>query len=81
MPILLKEYINHRVSLETMVILYDLIGYNEDWNNKLDELVWSKHNIKIKKYAPFLQYERKKMKSLFLECVFGENFVKKAEKV
>lgn len=69
MPILLKEFINKHVSLETLVILDDLIGYSEVWNNKLDELVWSKYLMKIRKYAPFLKYDRKKMKDACLQII------------
>ena len=34
-PILLKEYLGKRVSIETMIILDNLVGYIKNWDKKL----------------------------------------------
>ena len=41
-PLLLKEYLGKRVSLETMIVLDDLVEYSKKWSKQLewDDFVW-----------------------------------------
>ena len=45
-PKLLKEYLGKRVSLETMIILDELMGYVPKWNVHLkDDFMWEEINL------------------------------------
>ena len=63
-------YLRHVVSPETMVILADFIPYEERFNKYLsDDILWSKVSLKLRKYKPFLSYDRKKVKTILKEKV------------
>ena len=62
-PILLKTYLAKRVSLETLCVLDNLLNYTKDFSNQIKEtIIWPTLNRKIKKYGPFLTYNKERMK-------------------
>ena len=62
-PILLKTYLAKRVSLETLCILDNLLNYTKDFSKQIKEtIIWPTLNRKIKKYGPFLTYNKERMK-------------------
>lgn len=66
-PALLKMVSRKSISLETMIVLDDLSGCFDLWNTTIDDpVIWPDIYRKCKKYAGFLQYDRKKMKELLL---------------
>tara|TARA_R110001592_G_scaffold330744_1_gene613034 strand:- start:319 stop:903 length:585 start_codon:yes stop_codon:yes gene_type:complete len=69
-PILLKEYLGKRVSLETMIILDELVEFSEKWNKELvwDDFVWPDVKKLMNNYKGFLtiRAERYRMKLLKL---------------
>jgi len=67
-PYVLKLYIRKEISLETLVILVDLIKCASYWSKRFeyDPTVQDVLN-KIMKYRPFLTYDRDKVKNIVLD--------------
>ena len=60
-PLLLKEYLGKRVSVETLVILDDISKFTKKWDTELkNDVVWPKVKKLIKDYKKFLTYDKKK---------------------
>ena len=60
-PLLLKEYLGKRVSIETLVILDDISNFTKIWNEKLEnDVVWPKVKKLMFDYKKFLTYDKKK---------------------
>ena len=60
-PLLLKEYLGKRVSIETLVILDDISNFTKIWNKKLkNDVVWPKVKKLMFDYKKFLTYDKKK---------------------
>ena len=54
-PLLLKQYLSKRVSIETMVILETLLGYCRRFDKEITEdIIWPKHRLLIQKYKSLL---------------------------
>ena len=69
-PILLKTYLAKRVSLETLCVLDNLLNYTKDFSNQIKEtIIWPTLNRKIKKYGPFLTYNKERMKLILREML------------
>ena len=72
-PKLLNLYHEGKVSLETMVILDDLVNFIPHWNKKINlQMIWNVVLFKMLKYKPFLHYDRAKMKKIVITA-FGQN--------
>jgi hypothetical protein len=71
-PYILKLYIRKEISLETLVILVDLVKCASYWSRKFeyDPTVESVLNT-ISKYRPFIEYDREKTKAIVLEKFGG----------
>ena len=71
-PYLLKMYYRKKISLETLVILNDLLGFFKHWNKQLSEdPLWVDTYRLCVQYKPFLIYDTKRMKSIAYD-VFEE---------
>ena len=68
-PQMLKEYLRDNVSIETMVILNKILGYQTQWNKKLSDPVWETVSLRIKKYTPFLNIDVFRYKKILKEVV------------
>jgi hypothetical protein len=68
-PKILKEFLQKKLSLETMVILNNILGYKKQFDKKLQDPVWEFVSMKIEKYTPFLHTDSNKFKSILKECV------------
>jgi hypothetical protein len=67
-PLLLKLYLRREISLETLIILVDLVGCVKYWSKKMEyDPNWDSVSIKIQKYRPFLKYDREKYKKIVLD--------------
>ena len=67
-PILLKEFLGKKISLETMCILDEIIGYTNDWERLISEnLVYPDIQNKINKYKSFVSVDIKKYKKVLIE--------------
>ena len=65
---MLKLYMMNRISLETLVILCELTGCLSHWEKSIkDTIVFPDINRLVKKYSPFIEYEKSKMKQILLD--------------
>lgn len=72
-PNILRLYLGGQITLETLVVLCDILGCANYWDKKMEgDPIWEETSLKIKKYRPFVKYNAEKVKKLLLEY-FGEN--------
>jgi len=67
-PLLLKKYLAKDISLETLCIMDEIIGFTKDWRNLISEqIIYPEiHNI-INKYKSFITVDTKKFKTKLIE--------------
>ena len=64
-PDLVTLFLRGVVSIETMVILDDLLRFTAKYDQFYqDDVIWPKISRKINKYRPFLKYDKVKMKDI-----------------
>lgn len=69
-PVLLKNFLAKRISLETMVILQGLLNYVKQFDKELkDDLVWPDNRRLVVKYGAFLNYDKQKCKDQLLKLI------------
>ena len=67
-PKLLQSYQQHDVTLETLVILNNIIGYVDRWDKEItDDILYPKVSLRIRKYGSFLNVDVKKYKKMLRE--------------
>jgi hypothetical protein len=66
-PHALKLFLSKQISIETLVILIDIVRCFSHWQKHMqDDFVWKDLSHKLVKYKPFLNYDRVKMKEILL---------------
>lgn len=70
-PYIVGLYLRGVISPETMVIINDFIPFFEKFNKYLgkNDPIWSKIELKLRKYKPFLKYDREKFKHILKEKI------------
>jgi hypothetical protein len=69
-PTLMKMVQLKQVSLETLVILNDIMNFFPMWEKKIDDdIIWPDFKLKCVKYTPFLNYDKVKFKELLKEKI------------
>jgi hypothetical protein len=69
-PTLLREVMSSTISIETLCILNDIMNFFPMWNRKIsDDIIWPNWKMKVEKYAPFIQYDKVKFKSILKDAV------------
>lgn len=70
-PYIITLYLRGVISPETMVILDDFIPFFDKFDKYLgqDDIIWSKIELKIRKYKPFLKYDKDKFKRILKEKI------------
>ena len=68
-PKILKEHLQGRLSLETLLILDKILGYKNQFDKKLDDPIWKFVSQKLKKYSPFLNIDVFRYKKILKECI------------
>jgi hypothetical protein len=69
-PLLMNLVQLKQVSLETLVILNDILNFIPMWDKKIDDdIVWPNFKMKCIKYAPFINYDKKKFKNILKEKI------------
>ena len=68
-PILLKEYLSGRLSLENFVIYDKIFHFSKNFDKKLTDPVWETVSLKLKKYGPFINIDVFKYKKLLRSIV------------
>jgi len=67
-PNLLRLYVADKISIETLVILDDVLNFFPYWEKKIrDKILWTDINKRVKKYRPFLSYDKAKMRKIVLD--------------
>lgn len=67
-PKLLRLYTTGNISIETLIILNDVIKFFGYWNKNIsDTIIWPDILNKCKKYRPFLEYDLEKMRKIVLD--------------
>jgi hypothetical protein len=69
-PLLIKKYLSKSISLETLVILNQLLNFIKDFDKTIcDPIVWPDLKRKVLKYEPFLLIDKPKYKQILLSKV------------
>ncbi len=67
-PLLLIDFFQNKLSIETLCILDDLLDFIPDWDKSItDTIRWPTYSLKIKKYKPFIKYDKEIFKQILLE--------------
>ena len=74
-PLLLKEYLGKRVSLETMIILDELVEYSKNWDMELkwDDFVWPDVKKLMNNYKGFLTINTNRYRMKLLTLIEESN--------
>ena len=69
-PKLMKEFLGGRVSLETIIILNELVDYEKNWTNLLgDDIVWQDLNKLMANYKRFLTIDVERYRIQLLKLI------------
>ena len=69
-PKLLKEYLGGRISLETIVILDELVNFGNRWDKQLkDDIIWPDLKKLIKNYKGFLTINKNRYRIELLKLI------------
>ena len=69
-PKLMKEFLGSRVSLETMVILEELVSYEKSWDKQLeDDIIWLDLRNLMDNYERFLTIDQEQYKISLLKLI------------
>jgi hypothetical protein len=71
-PIVLKEYLSGRISLETFIILNQILKFSKNYDRILNDPIWESCSLKIKKYTPFLNLDIDNYKKLLKEKILND---------
>lgn len=64
-PHAFMSYLSGKTSIQTLTILNNHIGFYQKWDTVYaDDSIWLKNSILLKKYAPFLEYDKMKIKTI-----------------
>lgn len=73
-PVILNAYLGNEVSIETMVMLNRFIGFFDKFDEKLkDDYIWEKHRLLLRKYEPFVRFDKDKIKSVLKQKVLDKS--------
>ena len=70
-PLLLREYMGKRVSMETLVILDELINFQKKWRD--DDIVWKALKKLMNNYKKFLTFDKNKCRVSLMKLIEEEN--------
>lgn len=71
-PVILKNFLSGKISLETLVIYDKILFFGKDLDKKLKDPVWETVSRKIKKYSSFLHIDVFRYKKILKEVVLGD---------
>jgi len=72
-PPVLKNFLNGKISLETLVIYDKIFLFGKDFDKKLKDPVWETVSLRIKKYSSFLNSDVQRYKKILKEVVLGDS--------
>ena len=68
-PPILKKYLGGDISIETMVILEQVLGFRNDFDEDLKDPVWETVSLKIRKYSSFLNIDVLRYKKILRSII------------
>lgn len=68
-PHILRRYYAGDISLETLVVFETCLGFIKRFDKSLTDPIWKETRLKILKYAPFLNVDCKRYRSIVLETI------------
>lgn len=68
-PKIVKQFLQKNISLETMVILNQILGYKKYFDSKLQDPVWEFISMRLDKYNNFLHIDIFHFKKILKEIV------------
>jgi hypothetical protein len=69
-PKLMKEFLGGRVSLETLIILDELVGYGTVWTEEMkDDIIWNDLDNLMDNYERFLTIDQERYKIILLKLI------------
>ena len=69
-PKLLQSVMNYSISIETIIILNDIMNFFPMWKKQIDDdIVWPDWQRRIEKYSPFIHYDKSKLKNILKEKI------------
>ena len=68
-PQVLKEYLKHNISIETLIILDRVISFKSNFDKKLEDPIWNFVSMKMFKYSSFLHIDMFKFRKILKESV------------
>lgn len=71
LPYIVELYVGSKISLESLIIMVDLLKIQDYFDEKLDNPVWNEISFLMKKYKRFFSYDIVKFKNIFVKfCKF-----------
>lgn len=69
-PKLLSELMEDNIAIESVIIMNDMLKFVPMWEQKItDDIIWPEYLNKIKKYTPFVLYQKEKCKQILKEKI------------
>ena len=69
-PKLMQYVTQGDISLETLVIMNDIMNFFPMWNKQIyDDIIWPEFRMRCEKYSPFIHYDKKKFKDILKEKI------------
>jgi hypothetical protein len=69
-PKLMREFLGGRVSLETLIILDELVGYGTTWIEEMkDDIIWIDLNNLMDNYERFLTIDQEQYRIRLLKLI------------
>ena len=69
-PKLLRMAMQGDISLETLIIMNDIMGFFGMWSAKIDDdIIWPNLKMKCEKYSSFLFYDKNKYKVIIKDAI------------
>ena len=73
-PKLMKEFLGSRVSLETVIVLDELVNFDNAWNKELeDDIIWLDLRNLMNNYERFLTIDQEQYKIRLLKLIEESN--------
>lgn len=67
-PHALKLLLRQDIHIETFIIMNDIMRFSSTWNKEIeDTMIWPDIRLKCKKYQPFLNYDKEKLKNIVVD--------------
>lgn len=67
-PYILKLYYRKDISIESLCILFDIVGCKSYFDKKLSsDIIWQETSMLIEKYTPFIKYDKERIVKICLD--------------